>query len=403
MKISLARGLLALASLSVAAGLGYVVLKLARAGAPPTTSMLYAPDEGTLIRLVPNSAKVFRRHESLGGGEVDVRINSLGFRGEQFPLQKQGLRVMVYGDSFIEAEFSPLHETFVVRLGDLLEERLGRPVQTINAGVIGFGPDQSLIKMERELPRFEPDLVVFAIFSGNDYGDLIRNRLFRLDEDGALERRQVWLGDDLLSHWEETRSGPGAEDPEPTGAGPRRPMRKDRPKPPFDAVTYTERALKASIRNFADAEAEEVLVMNMVEPDRHDADIAIYPGQRKSRHKVALMEEIMAEAGRVAERQGVPLAFLFIPALIDVCASDDVAVDTLRWPTYERRRLCGILEEIAGRQLLPALNLYSSFHEQDPCALYFGRDDQHWNAAGQELAAEVTARFIAQQGWLGEG
>ena len=74
------------------------------------------------------------------------RASSCG-RGEQL--------VAVYGDSLVLAENVPLRETFVVRLEEHLRAA-DLPVRTLNAGVTGYGPDQSLLKFEREVRALRP-------------------------------------------------------------------------------------------------------------------------------------------------------------------------------------------------------------------------------------------------------
>ena len=47
------------------------------------------------------------------------------------------------------------------------------------------------------------DLVVFAVYSGNDYGDPIRNKLFRIGADGRLERRHPTIAPALREEFEQ--------------------------------------------------------------------------------------------------------------------------------------------------------------------------------------------------------
>ncbi len=68
------------------------------------------------------------------------------------------------------------------------------PAEVLNAGVVGWGPDQEYLRMQRELDRLKPTVVVLAIFADNDKGDLMRDRLFRLAPDGAcFEAHHVTL------------------------------------------------------------------------------------------------------------------------------------------------------------------------------------------------------------------
>jgi len=66
-------------------------------------------------------------------------------------------------------------------------------VEAINAGVSGFGPDQNLIRFTEEADIYRPGLLVFHVFADNDFGDIIRNRLFSLDADGSLMRTNMKL------------------------------------------------------------------------------------------------------------------------------------------------------------------------------------------------------------------
>jgi hypothetical protein len=93
---------------------------------------------------------------------------------------------MVYGDSNVQARFSSLEDTFSHRLEIGLESRLGTKVDVINAGVIGFGPDQSLLRFIKDADVYRPNVVIFHVFADNDFGDLLRNRLFELAPDGTL-------------------------------------------------------------------------------------------------------------------------------------------------------------------------------------------------------------------------
>src|SRR5262249_36170994 len=77
-------------------------------------------------------------------------------------------------------------DTFPAKLEGYLKERTtGKDVEVINSGVTGFGPDQSLLKMSQEIDVYHPSVVVLQIFADNDFGDIVRNRLFDLDRDGA--------------------------------------------------------------------------------------------------------------------------------------------------------------------------------------------------------------------------
>lgn len=125
-----------------------------------------------------------------------VSINSLGLRGPELPPRPdKGLRVMVLGDSVVAGFEVNDDQTFVARLQESLTHAVGSPVQTINAGVRGYGTDQALLYFREHGRKLEPDLVVFQA-ANNDAEDnttLHRARrpfskpAFALRPNGSLE------------------------------------------------------------------------------------------------------------------------------------------------------------------------------------------------------------------------
>jgi lysophospholipase L1-like esterase len=100
-----------------------------------------------------------------------VRINSLGLRGPEIaPVPAGGLRVLLLGDSLVVGFEVAYEDTFGARLEGLLTRAVGLPVQVVNAGVRGYGSDQSLLYFREQGRLLEPDLVV-AFYSFNDPED----------------------------------------------------------------------------------------------------------------------------------------------------------------------------------------------------------------------------------------
>src|SRR6185436_5789593 len=80
-------------------------------------------------------------------------------------------------------------------------------VEVINAGVTAYGPDQACLRIEDEVARLDPDLVVLAVFADNDFGDLARDKIFRLDGDGRLRENHPRLSPKLRATWQHAESG----------------------------------------------------------------------------------------------------------------------------------------------------------------------------------------------------
>jgi hypothetical protein len=102
-----------------------------------------------------------------------VDINSHGLREREIDYEKPpGLRrVLVLGDSFVEATEVSVEEAFPRRLEAHLGDQGGPPTQVINAGAVGYGTAQEYLLLKHEGLRYQPDLVVLLFFSGNDVSD----------------------------------------------------------------------------------------------------------------------------------------------------------------------------------------------------------------------------------------
>jgi lysophospholipase L1-like esterase len=93
-----------------------------------------------------------------------VRINSLGLRGpEPTPVPRGGLRVLALGDSWTSGLEVAENETYSAVAAGLLSQRLGVPVQVINAGVRGYGTDQAWLLYQERLKTLHPDVVVYYL------------------------------------------------------------------------------------------------------------------------------------------------------------------------------------------------------------------------------------------------
>src|SRR5579859_701650 len=126
-------------------------------------------------------------------GEAYVRINRNGFRGPDYAKVKPlgVVRIAVIGDSYVEAMQVPEDRTFTAVAGRELADcpRLkGKRIEAMNFGVDGYGTAQELITLQRKVWAYSPDIVVLAIFLGND----VRNNSVVLEGDQC---RPFWMYD----------------------------------------------------------------------------------------------------------------------------------------------------------------------------------------------------------------
>ncbi len=130
-------------------------------------------------------------------GCVDVSINSLGFRDEEFPLEKPPgeHRVLAIGDSFTFAQGVPAELGWTEVLEDLLAERRGTPVQVMNAGFTGGGswPQEYRPWVEAHALAFEPDVVVYGMCL-NDMDRRVPMLAYTKVWDDPTVLGEPWLG-----------------------------------------------------------------------------------------------------------------------------------------------------------------------------------------------------------------
>jgi lysophospholipase L1-like esterase len=96
------------------------------------------------------------------GYQADGPINSHGFRGAEFPLEKDPAvyRIVSLGESTSYGDGVEWQETYSFRLEEMLRAR-GYAVQVINAGVRAWTTYQSTRFLELEIANLKPDLVLF--------------------------------------------------------------------------------------------------------------------------------------------------------------------------------------------------------------------------------------------------
>ena len=359
-------------------------------------------EEERIATLTPNTTKGYLR--SVDGGPRLIRwhTNAEGFRGPALK-ESPAYRVIVYGDSNVQSRFSWQGETFTGQLQSLLAESTGTDVEVLNAGVVGSGPDQSLLRMKAELERYEPDAVVFHLFTENDFGDIVRNRLFQLDGDGNLVRSDHPVVQDermptgMWSGW--THDFPKRLMITVFADGFARAKAREREPAPtleHDPARFRESRLKQHAREFSVYAKDEPRRYSMFS-DHYEADIAFEPQSESAVTKRALLSGVLREAHRVALEHGIPFLVVIQPNSRDLTTNLPNHHQVLEHtPGYDRRRLDRWMQGVCDDAGIDVLNLFDVFEDTgDPNDLYFPSPDPHWNEAGQRVAAEAVAARVA--------
>lgn len=359
----------------------------------PEMSILVNYHDRHVFALVPNAATLGVDPDLDPNHKIEVKINSLGFKDREFSRQKNTTRIMVYGDSFIQG--SPnLSNTFPKKLQKALSERTGEEVQAINAGVVGYGPDQVAARMQTELDEYQPDLVVVGIFAGNDFGDNVRNRIYRVGPGGDA----VW-NNFTISPMRKLRR-------EIAGAFPSAQLYWSLLDRFSDSATNASadwgRVIASNI-----AECDELRLHNATEVvspfnDPIDMDMVLHPKSDCTLYKKRLMGAVLGEIKKEAAERNVPLLVIVIPPIYEV---DDRAYYSAEYDAvrgHDRLFLSSAAADEAREEGIDFLSLYPYFVEENRARPVY-LEEGHWNVHGQEYAAIIAADRIVAEGLLRHG
>ena len=369
-----------------------------------TATYEFNKDYGYILK--PNIKRTFRRSEQNGGNIIIWHTNSNSFRGKELK-DTPKKRIIVYGDSNIQAEFSILENTFTEKLGKYLNLRGLTNIEVVNAGTNGFGPDQNLLRFINEAKRYHPDLVIFHVFADNDFGDILRNRLFDLDENGEL------INSDYNPTIDEFNS--------------------QRRKAFFRKyILSNSLTLRAILKLFGSSQIESKVMQNKLNQeeylqklaeedystykesmprkegafswDYYDIDIALNPEQESSKIKIKLMEEVLKKANNFARSKNIEFLVLIQPSVIDLTKKNSLlSYEYLqKFPHYQKNNLTGAVERICISNNINYINLFDIFKNNNPDKLYFRANNNHWNDKGQDIAAQETASFVLNRHMLND-
>lgn len=369
----------------------------------PVRTITKVLDRELLFAPVPGSRKIFHRDPANGKETVWLRFNSQGHRGSDRP-RIPGSRILVYGDSFIEAEYSKDENTFSGRLEKELATAFGRDFQVINAGVSGYGPDQALKRIERDIPAAKPDFVLLSIYTGNDYGDLLRNKLFLRTPDGSLADHQPKISEALVAEFADAEKKSKRLKIRAIVAELKQILRSALSnKPPQgqvvpNSIDEWKRWLGQREAEYTQLVREGDRTVHNLFNDGFDADIATEPSSPSARYKAELMRDFLRLAKTRLAKSGIPFAVMVVPAPMDACENYDWSADRTAFPAYDRHALTRIATEAARDAGIPVVNLFDILATEDCNAYFFHHGDAHWSDRGQAVAATEVVSALKRFG-----
>jgi len=127
----------------------------------------FIPDKGGTF--LPNAYYRFTKE-----GFSEGYFNSHGFRDYERTYEKatNTFRILVFGDSYVEALQVALSDTFPALLEKMLNENsTALRFEVLNLGQSGFGTAEEYMRYVNFGVQYSPDLVILAFLTGNDFLD----------------------------------------------------------------------------------------------------------------------------------------------------------------------------------------------------------------------------------------
>ena len=311
-----------------------------------------------------------------------VKFNTQGLRGPEVAVPKPGgtFRALVLGDSVVEGAQVAEDATMAGRLQtELAALAGGRRVETVNAGVAGFGTGQQLLFLEREGLAYQPDLIVLVFTIANDPADnsLAVARRWKL----AAERRPFFVlqGGKLELQPFQT--------PPPEQLAGLRTFLRD------NSIVFTTLELWWIGKSVARAQGSVVPPL--------DAEREVYRTELGDDWPQAweVTEALLARIQATADAADVPLLVVLSPSEWQVY--DDLWTELVGDGSQARRRFSpdapnDRLTEIAARHGITLLDLRPTFRAEveagGPPVIF--RKDGHWTEHGHAIAARTVAAAV---------
>ena len=156
----------AVAVLSVIVSLGLVEASLRVLGVETSESRLDIYKFDPVLGWVTPKSKAFYRSSSYWSGHFsyyDAEGLPTSRAGFEAPPDRKGPSVLLVGDSFVESYYLPYEQTFPYLLARSIGDR-----KVVNLGVSGYGPEQYLLRLRAEAPKYDVSDVVVVFFAAND-------------------------------------------------------------------------------------------------------------------------------------------------------------------------------------------------------------------------------------------
>ncbi|MHA7836086.1 MAG: SGNH/GDSL hydrolase family protein [bacterium] len=311
------------------------------------------------------------RHKS-ADGTFWFEINSRGLRADrEYPYEKPAgvFRIVSLGDSFTAGYEVQGHETFSA----VLERELGNEglsVEVLNAGVSGYSNAEAALYLERELLRYDPDLVLFSFYA-NDLVDNVRTGLFALRDGELVQARERYVPGGALGNFLNTN-------------------------PVFNWLSGYSNAfvfLKERLTHLAKRGMVAENEANVASADQEGSSEEPSPSRASegSRRQRLLAAAILDRIYDQTRALGLPLVVQSIPHPSG--ASDGRLLEMFPLEEFDVER--------EGVHFLGLVERLEPHLGKEP--LYHRRSHGHWTPLSHRISGEALARLMIEEGLIGAG
>ncbi|PIE31885.1 G-D-S-L family lipolytic protein [candidate division KSB3 bacterium] len=299
------------------------------------------------------------------------------------------IRIAVLGDSYAEALQIPLETAFWKVMEHKLEEQpafAGRRVEVINFGVSGDGTAQEFLTLQHYVWKYEPDIVLLALLTGND----IRNNSKKL-ESNLLRPFFVFQNDTLVLDNSFLES----------------PVYKRKTAPVQSIYRMLSRHLR--VLQLCNAVKRQAVAYRqkrkeLLKGDEFGLDHLIYmpPHLPEWEEAWKITEAILMKMHREIVQHNARLLVVTLSNGIQVHPDSTIRmrfmetfkIDNIFYPD-DRLKNFGKKTGIEVLTLAPMLQKYATTHQQplhgfENATLGFG----HWNEEGHRIAGEIIADYL---------
>lgn len=312
-----------------------------------------------VFKFAPNSECIWNGYTN--EFKVPIKFNNKGYRDYSYSLNHPlGItRIAVVGDSYVAALQVPFDNMFTKKLERKLNQNK-KKYEVMGFGISGMGTEQEKILLEKEILKYNPNIVILAFTVGNDIRDNILYDLENIDISKKIKFRILFspIKNFLRANFHT-----------------------------FSFFVDTFRLIKNKLGDF--------IFLSTVKNEKniYDYDYEIYfenysidvqNGWKETKDALLKMDSLTSE-----------LMIFIIPTPFQV--------DSVKYNEFIKKfegqktnitKPIDIIIDFGNENDIMVINPLEEFHDRNVNNSFYWQYDGHWNEKGHSLAAEVIFDFL---------